>query len=300
MINLKMESEFQVTGIGEVLWDIFPEGERFGGAPANFACHAQALGTDAHVVSCVGKDQLGQQILTFLETRQINTSSISCSDQYPTGTVQIQLDPSGHPQFEIGVDSAWDFIPWSGMLALLASTTDAVCYGTLSQRNQMSRDTIQRFLESLPSNCLRILDVNLRQQFYDLALIQQSLRFADVLKLSDEELPILASVFELPGSDMAVVETLMKQYDLRLIALTRGEQGAILVSDDQVSECQGVRVEVADTVGAGDAFTAAMTIGLLRDHDLEVINHHACRVAAFICSQAGAVPDLPHELQMVI
>ena len=165
----------------------------------------------------------------------------------------------------------------------------------------MSRDTIHRFLESLPPDCcLRVFDINFRQQFYDLTLVRQSLQFADVLKLSDEELPVLAPALGLSGSNMTIVKELMKQYDLRLIALTQGEKGAILVSSDQVSECQGIRVEVVDTVSAGDAFTAAMTIGLLGGHDLEAINYYACRVAAFVCSQAGAVPDLPNELRIII
>ena len=293
-----MADKFQITGLGETLWDRFPDGARFGGAPANFACHAQALGAEAHVVSCVGDDELGQQALAFLRSHGVNTSAVPQSEKHATGTVEVQLDADGNARYEFAANVAWDVLSWSDALAHLAALTDVVCYGTLGQRSEVSRKTIQRFLKATGSNCLRVFDVNLRQHFYNETMIRKSLELANILKLNDEELPVLSSSCGLSGSETTVMDKLKRQYNLRLVALTRGENGAMLLSNDGFSECEGVAVDVKDTVGAGDAFTAAMTLGRLLGHDLDDINQHACRVAAFVCSQDGAVPELPGDLRM--
>ena len=293
-----MVDEFHITGIGEILWDMFPDGAQFGGAPANFVCHSQALGARSHMVSCVGNDELGRRAMGFLKEHGVDISAVTQSEERPTGTVEIELDAEGVAQFEFATDVAWDALTWSEALTHVAVTTDVVCYGTLGQRSEISKNTIQRFLKGTTGECLCVFDVNLRQQFYTEGLIRDSLEFANILKLNDEELPVLSSSCGLSGSATSVMERLRERYNLRLVALTRGAKGAILLTENSLSVCDGFAVEVRDTVGAGDAFTAAMTLGLLLGHELDRINEHACRVAAFVCSQDGAAPKLPDDLKM--
>lgn len=293
-----MLEKFHVTGIGEILWDMFPDGAQFGGAPANFVCHSQALDATSHMVSCVGNDELGRRALGFLRQHGVDTSTVAQSEERPTGTVEIELDAEGAAQYEFAADVAWDALAWSDALDRAADEADVVCYGTLGQRSKVSKTTIQRFLKRTTNDCLCVFDVNLRQHFYSEALIRDSLEFANILKLNDEELPVLGSSCGLSGSDKAVMEQVREQYNLRLVALTRGANGAILLTEDSLSECDGFAVNVRDTVGAGDAFTAAMTLGLLLEHELDRINEHACRVAAFVCSQDGAAPKLPDNLKL--
>lgn len=293
-----MVDKFHITGIGEILWDMFPDGAQFGGAPANFVCHSRALDATSHMVSCVGNDELGRRALGFLQQHGVDTSTVAQSEERPTGTVEIELDADGAAQYEFAADVAWDALAWSDALACAADEADVVCYGTLGQRSKVSKNTIQRFLKGTTNDCLCVFDVNLRQHFYSEALIRDSLEFANILKLNDEELPVLGSSCGLSGSETAVMEQVRERYDLRLVALTRGAKGAILLTEDSLSECDGFAVEVKDTVGAGDAFTAAMTLGLLLGHELDRINEHACRVAAFVCSQDGAAPKLPDNLKL--
>lgn len=293
-----MVDKFHVTGIGEILWDMFPDGAQFGGAPANFVCHSQALDATSHMVSCVGNDELGRRALAFLQQHGVDTSTVAQSEERPTGTVEVELDAEGVAQYEFAADVAWDALAWSDALARAADEADVVCYGTLGQRSKISKNTIQRFLKRTSDDCLCVFDVNLRQHFYSEALIRDSLEFANILKLNDEELPVLSSSCGLTGSDTRIMEELRQRYSLRLVALTRGAKGAILLTENCLSECDGFAVEVKDTVGAGDAFTAAMTLGLLMGHELNRINEHACRVAAFVCSQDGAAPKLPDNLKL--
>lgn len=293
-----MVEKFHITGIGEILWDMFPDGAQFGGAPANFVCHAQALGATSHMVSCVGSDELGWRALGYLKEHGVDISAVAQSEERPTGTVEIELDAEGVAQYEFAANVAWDALTWSEALTHAAHEADVVCYGTLGQRSEISKGTIQRFLKRTSDDCLCIFDVNLRQHFYSEALIRDSLEFANILKLNDEELPVLSSSCGLSGSETTVMEQLRERYNLRLVALTRGAEGAILFTGDGISECNGFAVEVKDTVGAGDAFTAAMTLGLLLGHELDRINEHACRVAAFVCSQDGAAPKLPDSLKL--
>ena len=293
-----MVEKFHITGIGEILWDMFPDGPQFGGAPANFVCHAQTLGATSHMVSCVGSDELGWRALGHLKENGVDISTVAQSEERPTGTVEVKLDAGGVAQYEFATDVAWDALAWSEALAHAADEADVVCYGTLGQRSEISKGTIRRFLKNTTDDCLCVFDVNLRQHFYTEALIRDSLEYANILKLNDEELPVLGSSCGLSGSETAIVEQLRERYNLRLVALTRGPKGAILFTEDTLSECDGFTVEVKDTVGAGDAFTAAMTLGLLLRHELERINEHACRVAAFVCSQDGAAPKLPDILKL--
>jgi fructokinase len=292
-----MDEPFTIVALGEVLWDVFPDGPRFGGAPANVACHAAALGADAWMVSQVGKDELGNKAIHALQDRGVHADCVSRARDYPTGTVQVALDESGKPQFTISEGSAWDFLSWSDSLSQLAGQCNAVVFGTLGQRSAASRDVIQQFVAETPADTLRVLDINLRPPFFNDAVINQSLQAASILKLSDDELDTVAASCGVAGGEEEVIAALMKRSQLRLIALTRGSRGATLISPTERSDAEGVPVQVQDTVGAGDAFTAALILGLLRGRPLDDINQHASRVAAYVCSQSGAAPPLPDELR---
>lgn len=285
-----------IIGLGEVLWDVFPDGPRFGGAPANFACHAAQLGADARMVSAVGSDDLGRRAMETLRQRGVDTSCVAWSE-YPTGAVHVQLDDAGNASYRFGMDTAWDHLAWSDDLVELASKTGALCFGTLGQRSDTARQTIRRFVAATPNSALRIFDINLRPPFYEPPTILESLELANILKLNDDELPVVASLCELSGSDSQVMQQLARRFDLQAVALTRGPDGAVLVRGDQVGEHPGIPTDVVDTVGAGDAFTASLAMGLLAGHDLNEINRDACSLAAFVCSQPGATPELPDEFQ---
>jgi fructokinase len=291
------ETRWTIVGLGEILWDVFPDGPRFGGAPANFACHSAALGAHAHMASAVGADDLGDRAVATLQRHAVTTECVQPLADFPTGSVQVQVDADGKPRYEFGKDDAWDHLTWSDALADLAARSDAICFGTLGQRHQASRRTIQRFVGATSTSSWRIFDINLRPPFYDEAVIEQSLALANVLKLNDEELAILTPLYGLMGSPANRISQLAEQHDLRLVALTLGSQGALLVRESEVSECSGAEVRVRDTVGAGDAFTAAMTLGILHKGNLDTINRHACRVAEFVCTQPGATPILPDQLR---
>ena len=282
-----------IIGLGEILWDVFPDGPRFGGAPANFACHVAALGGNSEMVSAVGNDELGAQALAELHQRGVGTSGVHRHKDRATGIVTVSLDADGHASYEFAADTAWDALPWSAQLARLAERTSAVSFGTLGQRSACSRATIRRFVTATPSTALRVFDINLRPPFISDAVILESLALANVLKLNDDELPALAALCASTGSDVEIMLKLAARFTLRVVALTRGADGAVLVHNGQVSEHPGIETGVVDTVGAGDAYTAVLTLGLLEGRDLDAINREACQVAAFVCSQSGATPKLP-------
>ena len=296
MKNMPNERRPIIVGLGEVLWDVFPEGAKFGGAPANFASHAAALGGDARMVSGVGRDKLGDAALHILAEKNLDTQFIQRTADFPTGAVQISVDAAGHPTYEFGRDEAWDHLQWNDDLANLARQADAVCFGTLGQRGDVSRQTIQNFVAAMKLDRLRVFDINLRRPFIDEAIIDESLQLANVLKLNDDELPFLAEKFGFSGAPIEQMKSLAERFSLRAVVLTRGSNGAVLLRDDEISELAGHSVSVKDTVGAGDSFTAAVALGLLRGLSLDTINKHASRVAAYVCSQAGATPQLPSEL----
>jgi fructokinase len=291
-----MSKRHRIIGIGEVLWDVFPDGPRFGGAPANFACHAAALGAEVAMVSCVGDDPLGEQAIEALRERGVDTSYVSRTGGLPTGTVQVVLDERRSPTYVIAAPVAWDAIEWSSGLEGLAARADAVCFGTLAQRSERSRETIQRFVQATPREALRVLDVNLRQSFHSPELIRTSLAAANVLKLNEDELPVVAEACGIEGSTDERLQGLCNRFTLRLVAMTRGANGALVASRDGTSDCPGFAANVRDTVGAGDSYTAALVVGVLRGESLDHVNRHACRVAAYVCSQSGATPPLPAEL----
>jgi fructokinase len=285
-----------VIGLGEVLWDLLPGGKKFGGAPANFAYHARALGAEAYVVSCVGDDDLGDEILRQLDALGLNREYIAVDAEHPTGTVSVKLDACGKPTYVIHENVAWDFIPSRPELFGLAQRADAVCFGSLAQRSAVSRVTIRDFVTATRDDCLRIFDINLRQHYFNLDTIAASLEWATVLKLNDEELPVVAQKLSIPGAEKEILGTLCRRFNLDLIALTMGGEGALLFTPEASSVQPGLPVEIADTVGAGDAFTAALALGLLKGRDLDTINRHANCIARYVCSQPGATPPMPREL----
>jgi fructokinase len=284
-----------VVGLGEVLWDVFPDGARFGGAPANFSCCIKSLAQErirSYVVSGVGRDALGDRALTSLTNKEVDVSYLARSD-FPTGQVHVRIDADGHASYEFQSNCAWDNFVWSDSLEHLAKNTDVVCFGTLGQRNDHARNTIRRFLATVPSTALRIFDINLRPPFVDDALILETMKFANVLKLNDSELPVLDRLLALAGTENERLQQIAKRFSLDVVALTLGPNGALLVKGNETNRFAGIKTKVADTVGAGDAFTATLALGLLHKAELGRINAIACEVAAYVCSQSGATPDLP-------
>jgi fructokinase len=284
-----------LLSFGEVLWDLFYDGPRFGGAPANFACHAALLGGNVSMLSAVGEDAKGERALDFLRGFRIDTSLIQRTPLAPTGEVHVGFDAEGNHAFTIAESSAWDHIEWPDALSSRLNQINAVYFGTLGQRHPTSRGTLRRLLELAKTRELhRILDINLRSPFFDDALILDSVACASVLKLSHEELPTVAQACGIPHEDDAqqTLQALLGAHSLDLIAMTRGADGAMLVSPTETLEHPGFPTEVIDTVGAGDAFTAALAVGLLRGSPLEHILHIACKTASEVCSQQGAIPDL--------
>ncbi|MCP4888464.1 carbohydrate kinase [Rubripirellula sp.] len=290
---------YQIAGIGEILWDVFPDGPRFGGAPANFACSAASLaGTQANVsmISAVGDDRLGQQAIDALQQRKVKTAMVQIS-RHPTGRVLVELDKAGVASYRFDEDSAWDHLNWIDDLTTFAGTCDAVCFGTLGQRSKTSLKTINRLLEEVPESALRILDVNLRAPFFDDDLILASLSMANVLKLNSDELPYVARLHSFTGSDLDIMQRLASTYQLRCVALTRGAEGAVIAAGDAVSELPGMVVNVVDTVGAGDAFTASLMLDLLTEQSVDTINQRAIATASYACSMPGATMPFPQHLR---
>jgi fructokinase len=286
-----------IVGIGELLWDFLPTGKRIGGAPANFVYHTRMWGATAYMLSSIGDDEHGRQLLAELDRISLDRSFVQIDSSHPTGTVSIELDGEGKPSYIIHENAAWDHIGYSSELDELARHADAVCFGSLAQRLPVSRDTIRRFIAKTRGDCLHIADINLRGHYYDAEIIDHSLQVADVLKLNDEELPIVAGLLGIYGEECWMLERLQAKYDLRLIALTRGADGALLLSREERSECSGIPADLVDTVGAGDAFTAALAMGMLRREPLDAINRQACQLASYVCSRSGAMPEPPHSMQ---
>ncbi|MEW6159583.1 MAG: carbohydrate kinase [Verrucomicrobiota bacterium] len=287
----------KVIGIGEVLWDLLPSGKQLGGAPANFAYHARALGADAWILSRVGEDSDGLEIIHRLQQLGVSTKGLEIDPAAPTGTVSVEVAPDGQPRFTIHENVAWDRLAGEENARRLVAQADAVCFGTLAQRSERSRAAIQKLVSSSRQDALRILDVNLRQHFFSRDVLEQSLTLANVTKVNEAELPQVADFFGIGGNGATQLAELAHRFQLKAAACTRGGNGSILISHGRVSEHPGVSTRVVDTVGAGDAFTAAMTLGLLAGWELDVINERANRLAAFVASCAGATPLLPSELR---
>jgi fructokinase len=290
-----------IVGLGEILWDVFPDGARFGGAPANFACSAAGLAAGSARVcmaGAVGSDDLGRRALEEFTCRGVDVSAVAVLPE-PTGRVDVTVHSEGHASYVFAPDGAWDNLPWSEALGRLAAETSAVCFGTLGSRGAKSLATIRRFVAVVPSPALRILDINLRPPFWTPGLIRDLLPLATIVKCNDDELPVVAEILGLSGSPEAILRQLVSSHSLRLAALTRGAKGSLLMTADGTSsDLAGTPVDVVDTVGAGDAFTAAVTLGLLADWPLEEFHAHAERVSSFVCTQAGGTPPIPAELRI--
>ncbi len=291
-----MSEKFTVAGIGELLWDMFPNHKRLGGAPANFAYHTHQLGAEAYPVSCVGADPLGELIRETLAQIDVDTRYVMESGAYPTGTVKVVLNEAGKPTYQIHENVAWDHIPCPDSLKELAARLDAVCFGSLSQRSGESRGTIRSFLKNVPDHALKICDVNLRQSFYSKQILADSLELANVLKISDEELPVLAGYFDIKGDVEGQLKALRDKYSLKYIAYTRGKDGSILLGENELDDFPGCEGLAVDSVGAGDSANAAFCMGLLHGWSLDEVNLFANEVSTFVCMQKGATPELPAEL----
>jgi fructokinase len=286
----------KVIGIGEVLWDMLPTGKQMGGAPANFAFHARQMGADGSIISRVGDDALGRDIIERLFALGVPTCSVSLDAAHPTGTVEVELAADGQPRYIINEDVAWDYLAPQDHDH--PEEADAICFGTLAQRSERSRAAIRSLLSSAKPGALRIFDVNLRQHFYSREVLVSSLQLTNVLKLNDAELPILADLLELRSHEpKEQLRELAERHALKLIAYTRGANGSWIYDGKDWSERPGIRADVKDTIGAGDAFTAAVTVGMLLGWPIDHISEVANRVAAFVCSQEGGTPQLPDELR---
>jgi len=292
-----------VIGVGEVLWDLLLTGPQLGGAPANFAYHAHALGSQAQVITRVGNDDYGREIIRRFHEMGLPETGVQVDETAPTGIAKVELSGDGLAHFTIQENVAWDFIAVTDEAVAVARRADAICFGSLAQRCEASRNTIQYLVAATPPDALRVFDINLRQQFYSRDVVEKSFRLANVLKLNDDELPRLADMFNLTGLTEDQIGQLAHTFGLRLVALTRGPNGSLLYQKDndnnnnevRWSDCPSRPVKVVDTVGAGDSFTAAMVMGLLRKMDLDEINTIANEVARYVCSQPGATPALPTE-----
>jgi len=286
----------KVAGIGELLWDILPEGKQLGGAPCNFAYHALQAGCEAFVISALGSDKDGEEILQVMDQLQLDSSFVQSIPQYPTGTVSVKLDPAGIPDYIIHQNVAWDHMVWGSNLESLAKDIDAVCFGSLAQRNPVSKETIWGFLNATNTGCLRVFDINLRQSFYKREDIVYSLEMANVLKLNEDELPVLCAYFGYEGNEEQLLAKLLHDFQLQLIAYTKGKEGSLLITPAERSFCEVPSIEVADTVGAGDSFTAILLAGMLKGLPLARTHALATEVAAYVCTRNGATPRLPESL----
>ncbi len=280
-----------IVGLGEILWDVFPERKILGGAPANFAYHVSQFGFNGYALSAVGDDLLGREIIHSLEEKNLNYL-IETTD-YPTGTVQITLSGDGIPQYEICENVAWDNIPFTKRAENLAKSTAAVCFGSLAQRNKTSRETIKKFLKTVPAHCIKIFDINLRQHFYTKNIIEESLKISNVLKINDDEIKIASDLFDWKRmNEEEICMTLLKQFSLDIVILTKGIDGSFVFNSEGTSYQPTPKVHVADTVGAGDSFTAAFVAAFMNEKSIAEAHQFAVEVSAYVCQQHGAMPKL--------
>lgn len=285
-----------IVGMGEALWDVLPDGKKIGGAPANFAYHVSQFGLDSCAVSAIGDDALGEELLENFDRKGVN--HLIEKVPYPTGTVQVEIDQAGIPQYEIKENVAWDNIPYTARLDSLASRTRAVCFGSLAQRNIVSRNTINRFIDAMPEKgALKVFDVNLRQGFYNKEILCNSMQKCNILKINDEELVAVSRMFGYPGIDLQdKCWILLGKYNLQMLILTCGINGSYVFTPGNVSFQPTPKVDVADTVGAGDSFTATFLACTLKGMPVAEAHRRAVEVSAYVCTQAGAMPTLPADL----
>ena len=282
---------FRILAVGEVLWDMLPGGKLVGGAPGNFAYHCLQLGADAQMFSRVGNDELGRELLDFYRSKNIPTGHFSVDPERPTGTVDVALDAGGQPKYTICENVAWDHLAAEKKTFDLAATLDAICFGSLACRSAQSYQTICQLVRATPESALRVFDVNLRSPFYSASLLADLFPLANVLKLNDDEIKIIARMFGGPNDSLQKqAEWLLETYQYKLLILTLGANGSLLMTPGQISEYRNKPVQVVDTVGAGDAFTAGAVFGFLSGWPLDKINACAGDLAAYVCTQRGAMP----------
>lgn len=286
-----------IVGLGELIWDLLPGGRQLGGAPTNFAYISHLLGNRAVVASRVGADPLGQEALERLERHGISTRFVQLDDTHPTGTVSVRIDEGGEPRFAMNLDSAWDYLEWTDSWRELAARADAVCFGTLGQRQEQSHQTIISFLQSTRERAAIVFDVNLRHSFFTPAMLGRSLELAKIVKLNADELTTIAAMLRLEAAgEESLARQLIARFKLKLVAITRGEKGSLLVTSKDAVSHPGFRVRVRDTIGAGDAFTATLTHLYLRRAPLEAVSHAANRIGSWVASHDGATPEASPEL----
>ena len=290
---MKKETEKErkpiVVGIGELLWDMLPTGKKAGGAPINFVYHASRLGAEGYAISAIGDDMLGKEIIEELDRYHIQ--HLIEKVPYPTGTVKVGLTEDGIPSYMISERVAWDHIIATSNAVDLAEQADAICFGTLAQRSAQSRETIQAISSFAPTDAYRLFDINLRQHYYSKELIEESFYLANVLKANDREFAVLKELFGLTGSEKEAARWFIEKYNLRMFVLTAGASHSTIYTREEVSTLPTQPVQVVDTIGAGDAFSAALVIALLKGKSLEEAHQEAVKCAAFVCSKAGAWPD---------
>ncbi|MBO7537758.1 MAG: carbohydrate kinase [Prevotella sp.] len=292
-----MEKKRYIVGLGEALWDVLPEGKKLGGAPANFAYHAGQFGLDTIAISALGEDDLAEETIEALKEHNLNY--LMPRVPYPTGTVQVTLAEGGIPTYEIKEGVAWDNIPYTDEMAEIAKNARAVCFGSLAQRNGVSRENIRKFLADTPVDCLKICDINLRQQFYSKEILEDSFKLCNILKINDEELVVVNRMFGYDGLDMRqTCEKMVQDYGLKMLVLTCGTNGSYVFTDDGLTSFQDTpKVEVADTVGAGDSFTGSFCACILNGKPVQVAHKTAVAVSAFVCTQNGAMPIVPETVK---
>jgi fructokinase len=282
--------KYTVIGMGEVLWDLLPDGKILGGAPVNFAYHAMQLGAVGVAISSVGDDDLGREIMDSVNEKGIK--NCIAVNGHPTSTVGVTLK-EGKPAYTIYENVAWDFMELIPEAIQVLKETDAICFGTLAQRSKISHDTIQKALKLVPENCLKVYDINLRQKYFSKELIHESLSVANVFKINDDEVELFKQLFGMEGSETEVCRKIKETYSLEYLALTKGENGSYLFHEEEVSFVSTPKVVVQDTIGAGDSFTSAMVMGILNKLPLKEIHQKAVEISAFVCTQKGATPVLP-------
>jgi fructokinase len=293
-----------ILGIGELLWDLLPEGPRLGGAPANFTVMAGRLGNHAAILSRIGRDELGTGAIDLLEPLPADAGFVQVDPAHGTGRVTVAFH-DGQPSYTIHHPAAWDFLEPTDDWVRLAERADAICFGSLAQRSRESRQTIQTLVAETSAACVRVFDANLRTPFYSAEVIQESLELASVMKMNDAEVPQVLELLGLPWIGGPEPDPLRKGAErllaefptLDLVAITRGGQGSLLVKRGEWHEHPGIPVKVADTIGAGDAFTAAMTHYLLRGANLATLNEAGNRWGGWVASQPGAMPPLPEPVR---
>ena len=289
-----------IVGLGEALWDVLPEGKKLGGAPANFAYHAgQFLGSENTIaISALGEDALAAETIKALKEHNLNY--LMPHVPYPTGTVQVTLTGDGIPTYDIKENVAWDNIPFNSEMEEIAKNARAVCFGSLAQRNVVSRENIRKFLDATPKDCLRICDINLRQQFYSKEILEDSFCICNILKINDEELVVVSRMFGYDSLDMRqTCEKIVQDFHLKMLVLTCGTNGSYVLTDDGLTSFQDTpKVEVADTVGAGDSFTGSFCACIINGKPVQEAHKTAVQVSAFVCTQNGAMPVIPDNLKI--